>query len=194
MKITKYSITILLIIILVIVSIIILVMPGKTYKADTYETIDLEYLDKFSNNNSLEQSFVSKDNYSYIGFPIATYNTLIKEGILKVSIINESGKEKKYSVNVDSVLDAQDHYFKYNLKKNKKYTIIVTSENLSSPVTFAVTNADIKNTKLVVDGKQINKTLVLSFMKSKKNYFSIWYCLLIISVLSSYAILIKENK
>ena len=194
MKITKYNITILLIIILVIMSIGILIAPSKTYKAHTYEVLDLEYLDKFSNNDYFEQSFISDDNYNYFGIPIATYNTLIEKGRLNVSIINENGKEKKYTIDVTSVLDTQEYYLKYNLKKNRKYTIRVTSEDLSSPVSFTITNANIKNTELVVNGEQIDKTIVLSFMKSKKNYFNIWYYLLIISVLSSYAIMIKENK
>ena len=194
MKITRYNFVIALIILFIIVSFSIIILPSKTYEQDTYEIINKSIIEDFSTSDYLEEEFVSKDNYNYVGIQVATYSTLVRKGKMIVTIINQNGKEKKYVIKVNSIIDNQEHYFKYKLKKNKKYKIRIENKNLSSPVTIITTDAKIKDAELSINGSSSDKNLVLSFIKSKKNYYNIWYCLLIIAVLSSYAIMIKENK
>lgn len=194
MKLTKYNITITAIIILILLSIAIVIFPGKTYKSNSFEILDQEILDELKDNDHLEQSFISDDNYNFVGIPIATYSKLIKKGKIIVTISNEKGKTKKYIINSDTLLDCKPYFFKYNLRKNKAYKINVIIDKLSSPITLQVTNAKIDDATLIINNEKSDKNITLYFLKAKKDYYAIWYCLLIISILSCYAIMIKENK
>ena len=194
MKITKFKIAILFIIILTVMIIVTIVSPGKTFTSNTTEIIDSSILNEFSNNDIIEQTFISNDNYKFVGIQIATYATFVKDGELIITIENDSGKRKKYNVKADSIIDNEMYYFKYNLKKQKKYKIIIDGEKLSGPLTFLTTQKGLPNYELKVNDKKIDSNLILAFIKNKKDYFNIWYYLLAISVLSTYAIMVKESK
>ena len=170
------------------------IFPGKNYTSKTIEIIDSANVNEFYNEDIIEQTFISDDNYKSIGIQIATYASYVKDGELIVSIENEKGKIKKYSIKARTIIDNQIYYLKYKVKKNHKYKIIIDGENLSSPITFLTTQAEIPGYELIINNTKSNSNLILAFIKNRKDYFNTWYYLLIISILSSYAILIKENR
>ena len=163
MKITKFKIAILFIIILTVMIIVTIVSPGKTFTSNTTEIIDSSILNEFSNNDIIEQTFISNDNYKFVGIQIATYATFVKDGELIITIENDSGKRKKYNVKADSIIDNEMYYFKYNLKKQKKYKIIIDGEKLSGPLTFLTTQKGLPNYELKVNDKKIDSNLILAF-------------------------------
>ena len=193
MKITKYNITLIMIIILIIVSVLMVLFPKKTYTSEAFEIVNRDTVKEFYNDDLIEQEFISKNNYKSVGIQIATYATLVKNGQLIVIIENERGQQKKYTINTDSIIDNQFYYLKYNLRKNKHYKLIIDGEKLSTPVTFLTTQKQIEGAKLTINGKEKKSSLILAFIKTKKNYFSIWYCLLAISILTTYLFLVKET-
>lgn len=194
MKINRFKITIFIIMVLIIMCIVTIVSPGKTYTSDTTEIINSSNTNEFNNKDIIEQTFISKGNYKFVGIQIATYATYIKKGKLVVYIENQKGKQKKYTIKANSIIDNQTYYLKYKLRKNQKYKIIIDGEKLSSPITFLTTQKEMPDYELKINNKKMDSNLILSFIKNRKDYFSIWYYLLAISVLSSYAIMVKESK
>ena len=122
----------------------------------------------------------------------ADYGKLIKKGNILISITNDKNKIKKIKVKAKSLFDNDTFYVKYKLKKNKKY-IINIQNNTKSDITFYTTEANIKNARLL-DGKNSNKTLVLSFKKNVRNYKLLWYYFMILCFFLSISVLYNGGK
>ena len=66
------------------------------------------------------------------------------------------------------------------MKKGKKYKMVIQVENASFPITIYTTNANISSANLIIDNKSRKDNIALSFMYKRKDYFNIWYLLLVI--------------
>lgn len=190
----KYKICIITLCVLSTIILYTLLFPSKQFSSYTYETINKSTIGEIRDKNLVEQSFQAEDNYITVGLPIANYGQIIKKGKIIVKIIDEEGKEKKYNIKVTNIIDNEYYYLNYKFKKNKNYKIIIQTENLKSPITFLTTEKEIKNTRLKINKEEQKENIILSFMYSKKNYFNIWYCLFIISILLCYMTLIRESN
>ncbi|MCI8547654.1 MAG: hypothetical protein HFJ38_02055 [Bacilli bacterium] len=189
----RYKICIIILFILSIIILYTLLFPSKQFSSYTYETINKSTIDEIRNKDLVEQSFQAEDNYITVGLPIANYGQIIKKGKIIVTITDEQGKKKKYNIKATNIIDNEYYYLNYRFKKNKNYKITIQVKDLKSPITFLTTEKEIKGTNLRVNKKERKENIILSFMYSKKNYFNIWYCLFIISILLCYMTLIKEK-
>lgn len=193
MKNKKHFICLILIFILVIISILIVVIPPNTVSSTNYEIIDKNTIGEFTKNNKIEQDFIANQNYKKIGLYYANYGKLVTKGYIDIKIVNDSNKVKDRKIYVGNLLDNSFCYVNYGFKKDHKYKIIVSANKIDYPITFYTTTKNIVGSSLKIDDKQQNVNLVLAFAYYKKDYFSLWYCLLLISLILCYMIFIDRD-
>ncbi len=176
-----------------IISFILLVcFPIKVRDISTYDVYNKEPFDPIVYNDSISQEFVSQDNYKYIGLYYANYGKILKKGYINVIIENENGKKKIRKIRVNSILDNSVLYIKCNLKKGEKYILTIQNKN-KSDITFYTTETKIESTK-IINYDLDDKILIMSFIKEKNKYKSLWYYLMILSIYLGISVLNVGGK
>lgn len=185
-----------LVLILFVILIMSLIFPAKQYKVDLYENKNQDTVGKIYKTDFVQQSFVASKNYNSFGIPIATYSEILNKGKLYVSI-NDGKKEKKFIINLNSVIDNQYVYFKYKLIKNKNYKISLATRNNNKPITFITTDKKYNGATLVLNGEAKNYNIKLGFRYNKNSYYTSFYILFILVLFITYGVLnieIGEDK
>ena len=171
------------IVILFIISLIIVIFPPHKLSSDNFEISYPGVLGKITNDDIIKQNIKLKKNYSGIGFLVATYDTILDNGSVLINICDQSNKCIKKIVMASTISDNSYFYINSKLKKNVNYTIIITCNNIKKPITFYTTEAKIENASLKVDNEKRKNNIVMAFTYKKNNYFPIWYCLFLISLI-----------
>lgn len=178
--------------VLLILFVIIMLFPYKTDSVKTYNHVNKNPIDKLDDNDYLEQVFEADDNYNYVGLFYANYGRLIKKGYIKLSILNEQGKIKKYKIKVQTLFDNSPFYVKYKVKKGKKYRIVIENKT-KKDITFYTTDDKIKNAEFYRNGELQSNNLILSFKKKSVSHKLIWYYFMFITIFMMFYIL-SEKK
>lgn len=168
---------------LLFVCVMYYIFNSRTYASDNYNVVNLKEI-KLNKDVVIEQDFIPNKNYSSIGFLASNNGNYIKKGYLRVYILSDGKVLKKYKINAKKICDDnyyyKYYYFKYNLKKNRSYTIRIVSSKLSSDVFIGkVSN---KSRTYSVNNENKPGSLALSFAYSKKSLFFIWYFLMCVSL------------
>ena len=119
----------------------------------------------------------------------------INKGYVYVYLMKNDKVIKKYKLSANKICDDnyyyKYYYFKYRLKKNTKYTIVIKSNKLSSDILIGKTVK--KNSSYYVNSNAKKGSLALSFVKSSVNVFGIWsVCLIALVILI--IVFIKDKK
>lgn len=185
------------VIILLILSVIIAIsifFPKKTYQTEIYEILNREYIE-IDNNYSLKQDFKAKKNYSKIGFLLNNNGHYIKNGYVYVNIQEENKNTKTIKIKACEIEDANNFYYiNYKVKKGRNYTLKIKTDS-KSRISIALTNTVNDKTAFYINNKEKNKNILLAFMKTTNDYFNIWYCLLLMTLVLIYETLTggKQN-
>lgn len=194
MNINKKKICLTILVILFLIIVYTLLFPQVVSNSTSFEVKDRSTLDELKNNDNITQTFVSNGDYTHFGISLATYGQIYQKGKLIIKITNEKGKTKKFNLKMSSIADNSTCYFKYKLKKGKKYTLNINIKKSDVPITVYTTKAKIKDSSLTVNDKSLKQNIILSFMYPKKDYFLIWYSILGMACVSCYLTLIMEDK
>ncbi len=149
-------------------------------------------MEELKDGDIIEEEFTSNGNYKKIGIPFANYGKVIDKGWFDVTITNSKTKEKKFKNKLGNIVDNEDYYIKYKLKKNNKYKISIKIHKPKYPVTLYLTKED-KKSVTKYNGNILDKNIRLSFMKYSKDYSVIWNFSFIISIIVLYVILIRNS-
>ena len=189
MKRKNLIVKILMVVLLVLIFISIVFPISKTI---TTNYSGNEIIGELKAGDVIEEEFISNGNYNKVGIPFANYGKINDKGYFKVAITNSKNKQKKYKIKLGNIVDNEDYYLKYKLKKNQKYKIYMKLYKPKYPITIYLTNKD-KKANTIFNGNKLKNNIRLSFMYSIKDYFNIWNYSFIFLLIILYAILIKNS-
>ena len=193
-KINHRQIVYILLIVICIYTVFSLLFPKQSYVSKTNEIKSLDILGEVENNDVIEQTFISDDDYLKFGIYLATYTEILREGNLIIKITDEDNKTEEIKVMISRINNDSYYYIDYKLEKNKKYDIAITMENSTKPITLYTTKQQTKDAELKYNGEPQDSMLVLSFMYEEDYYFNIWYCLMASALILAYLVMTKPSK
>lgn len=182
----------------IIILFITVLFPTKNYSGINSDLIDGKDI-VCKNNMTIIDSFDVNENYDRIGILLSSNQQYVKKGYVYIELYENGNLKKKKKIKASNVVD-DNYYFKYyyiknKFKKNNKYEIKITFKNLDSKLLLKTTNDKKFNDSMNIDDLKNENVMALSFLQVSKNYFNIWYCLLIIALLLSFKVLVvKERK
>lgn len=182
----------------IIILFITVLFPTKNYSSINSDLINGKDI-VCKNNMTIIDSFDVNENYDRIGMLLSSNQQYVKKGYVYIELYENGNLKKKKKIKASNVVD-DNYYFKYyyiknKFKKNNKYEIKITFKNLDSKLLLKTTNDKKFNDSMNIDDLKNENVMALSFLQVSKNYFNIWYCLLIIALLLSFKVLVvKERK
>lgn len=133
-------------------------------------------------NDVILQKFESTKNYSDFGLRFANYQKYIKDGYLKITIVNKKNNNKKIiKKKLSDLSDNGIFYLNYKIHKNTKY--IIKIENYSdSIVTLYTTKDNDEKTKLYFNNIIKSSDLIVFYKCYKKDYSLLWYYFVLLNL------------
>lgn len=187
----KIRIIKIIIILLGLIALFFVAFPSNRLISDNFKSYNESVLKKIKNDDIIHQNFVSSKKYNGIGFKFATYSEILNNGVIKINIYSKEKKICSDKVKANTIRDNNFYYISCNLKPKKEYTLEIFANDIDKNITLYTTEAKINNASLKLNNELTSKNLLLQFTYNKSNYFKLWYCLLLMLLLSLF--LIYEN-
>lgn len=189
--------TIILIVIFILMFVFSISFPTKSYSSVNYDIVNGQNV-TLKKNTTINQSFKATDNFDKIGMLLSSGQQFVKKGKIKIYIYENDKLKKKSTLKASNIVD-DNYYFKYyyinfKIKKNQYYKIKMEAENLDYKLFVKTTKVGDSNNLLYINDEKNKNSLALSFLKKDKSYFSVWYVLLIFTVLFSLKSLLKNKE
>ncbi|MBQ3469151.1 MAG: hypothetical protein IJH18_03785 [Bacilli bacterium] len=190
MKISSKKVMLGIAALLVLLIAVTLFFPPSKLAMDSVGGNDI--IGSLKDGDVLEEEFITKRGYSSLGIPFANYSQLIDKGYVLVTIKQDRYRPKKYKVKLANIMDNEYYFFKYRFRKNKKYTLTIEIKDANYPMAIYKTNKA-KNAALKINGISSKDSIRLAFLYKDKDYFNIWYYVVLLSIVSLCFVMFKDG-
>lgn len=163
--------------VLIVILFIYSLLPLIEYSSVQNYDFESHYAESIDKDSVIEQEFIPKTNAKEgISVTIGTYMKVLSSGNMLVEIYDQSNEKKIYKKNLTfaSITDSAPLYFNCNLKKNNKYLLKITLNNVSEDNMIAFRVQDIKNSNLRINGENKNYDFDISLLNYSIYFSNIW--------------------
>ncbi|MBR2712255.1 MAG: hypothetical protein IKE73_00950 [Bacilli bacterium] len=194
-KIVLITIELLILLFLILFNII----PKKIqyFKYDKYNEQVLS--DLIYDGKQVNQTFISKYNSKSFSIRIGTYRHFYENGVINLKIDNlTNNTSKNIKIFCSSLNDREDTIINYPLKKNNRYSINITTTDISNKngfVFYSTIYNNNDNYRLIIDGKEQDYNLIVGYTKYTYSKSNFWVIILYASVnFCIFSLYIKERR
>lgn len=170
-----------------------IVCPPSHKVSDTYSG-QPESTPEVTDGVKLSQKFTPDRNYSFFGIFYPNYQRFIEKGKLFIEISSGSQVSQRFEYNVSDLKNEAYLYVQYPITAGTQYDLKLWSEDVDKGTGFIFTTVATENkTPLYINNKPQESSLLMTFVYEQKNYFTVWYFALGITLVAIY-ITLTTNK
>lgn len=172
----KIRASIITVIILLCAAIIALLFPPRIQSVvSQFQVENLSQLPPIQPGAVVTQEFESTDDFSGFGLLFASYQQILDHGSIEIDIYNHQQEiVDTCSVEARNLMDLSFLHCNASLAKGQQYKLVISTENLSSSVTFLTTETHIDNTALAINKKTQDNLIVMDFTEQRGDYMLAW--------------------
>ena len=170
---------------IILLLIYFLICPSYTLEELTSPIENRQVLEKFADETTLEQEFISNDNYDSYGLYFATYGYIHEKGYVIANLENiENKKHCQKKIALTSLTNITPTKINCPLEKNKKYSLKISVNNIHKKheISIYTTSVDDDNHTLLVNNEEINKNLIMYYYKTNKTHGNMIYIILLVII------------
>jgi len=142
-----------------------------------------QVLEKFRDGTTIEQEFMSKENYDGYGIYFATFGYLHKKGNVVVDLVDvETKKHCKKDMPASTLTNITPTKIDCPLEKNKKYSLKIKVKNISKnhKITLYCTTYDNDDHKLLINNEESEYNLIMYYYKNNRTYLNMVFIVLLL--------------
>lgn len=152
-----------------------IIFPPQTMSSVSQFSIqDRGQLPPVEPGTTVVQTFKATDDFSGFGLLFANYDQLIDQGTVEIKIMNQKEQIDTCSMEARNLMDLSFFYCDTSLTNGQLYDLLISVENITSPITFLTTTAPIDGATLTINKKPQDQLIIMDFTKQRKNYMLAW--------------------
>lgn len=156
-------------------TILALLFPPQTLSSTgQFQVKDLGQLPPIDPDTAITQTFEATDDLTGFGLLFANYNQVFDQGIIKIKVSTHQESVGTCSVEVRNLIDLSFFYCDLPLTEGQYYELLISTEDIASPITFLTTTAQIDHATLTINKKPSNQLIVMDFTRQRNSYMLAW--------------------